>query len=120
MPAIPVVLKNTIRPSNFNIRRGLMGSRLHKSEKETVACNIIIISRENGDGWFEFSFEEYIRRCNSKVSDEMLEEILNRQYSEMEQEILDQFVREDRILDFDGERYSVNETFFRKLAQFIK
>ena len=46
---VPILTKEKVRPSDFNIETHLMGSQLHKSEKETIARNIILLSKWNGD-----------------------------------------------------------------------
>jgi len=39
-----------------------------KTEREIVAANVIIISRENSDKWGPFTWEEYQERCQHGVT----------------------------------------------------
>ena len=95
-----------VKPSDFLTTR-LTGSQLRNDEKEVVAGNIIIFFQRNGDSWFDFSFEEYCAFCG------------NTAVTRAEKSILDLFVT-TRLLDFRAGKYSVNEKFIRKLADFIK
>lgn len=101
------ILKSVVRPSDFN-NHGLIGSNLRNSEKETLAGNIITISKMNDDNWLEFTFEDYKRFCAPRTNFRGEEAVLNA------------LVKDDGILDKVGEKYSVNENFFRVLAKFIK
>jgi hypothetical protein len=103
-----IILKETVKPSDFIINGDLMGSMLRKSEKETIARNIIVISLKNGDGWFDFTFADYKAHCAPRT------------YFSGEESYLNELVAENKILDKNGDVYSVNENFFRVLAQFIK
>lgn len=49
------MIKELVKPSAINIKGGLGGSNLKKSEKETITCNIIVICRKSGDTWLEFT-----------------------------------------------------------------
>ncbi len=101
-------LKDQVKPSGFNIKSHLIGSNLNKSEKETVARNVIVISLRNGDAWFDFTFEDYMDACGRDRSFAGEEACLN------------DLVHEDGVLTKTGNVYSVNEKFFRTLAKFIK
>ncbi|MDO8594223.1 MAG: hypothetical protein Q7R93_01770 [bacterium] len=99
--------KNAVKPSDFNLRGGLCGSNFRKSEKETVACNIIWDAKKKGDRWNDFTFAQY---C----------ELRTRGTANADEGVLEEFVTEDEVLDKKDDAYSVNENFFRVLAQFIK
>jgi len=62
-----VAFHDVVKPSFFNLRGQLRGSRLQKYELEIVAYSIIFFSRENGDRWFLFTFEDYERFCGGRV-----------------------------------------------------
>jgi len=99
--------KEQIKPSDFNVASGLMGSELANMEKEIVARNIIVISEKNGDQWCDFTFEDYKTHCAPRTS------------FSGEEEILDDLVK-DGVINRKRGVYSVNERFFRTLAKFIK
>ncbi len=100
MPSLQAIVK----PSDFTTR--LMDSKFQNREREVIAGNIIIISKQNNDAWFPFTFEDYRQRCGHKVT-------------ESERTILDGFVAEG-YLDFKDDHYSVNEKFIRTLAEYLK
>lgn len=100
--------KDKIKPSDFEISGLFIGSHLQKSEKETVALNIVIIALENGDAWSDFTFEDYKNGCAPRTT------------FAGEKEMLRTLAHEDKILDEHAGVYSVNEMFFRTLAEFIK
>ena len=93
-----------IEPKDIDISTRLRGSDFNKCEKETIAYNIILISKWKGD-WFGFDWEDYKERCEHNVSDG-------------EKVFLDRFV-EEGILEFDGE-YHITIEFIKKLGKFIK
>jgi len=95
-----------VNPSEIDIRGGLVGSALGNSEKETIACNIIFICEENGDNWFNFSWQDYRQHCVHNVTDD-------------ERIVLDEFVR-DKLLSFDDGLYKVEDAFIAKLWEFVK
>lgn len=72
---------------------------------ELIARNIVVISVENGDSWDAFSFDEYIKRCKHKVTEE-------------ERRILNALVRWGALTETEG-RYAVTDKFFTALAEFI-
>ena len=93
------------KPSDIDISSRLCGSDFNKSELETIASNIIIISKGAGDKWAEFSWEEYKKLCNHQVTDEeglVLLEMVERGY-----------------LDFEEGRFSVNLRFLRIISAFL-
>ncbi|TRZ77590.1 hypothetical protein D4R87_02450 [bacterium] len=95
-----------VRPSEIDTKNDLMGSEFEKSEKETIARNIIIISRQNNNQWFSFSWEDYCNRCSHSPT--------GSEYS-----ILNEFVREG-LLDFINDKYNVKDAFIAKLWKFVK
>lgn len=94
-----------VRPNDIDISGGLVGSRLGKSELETIARNIIVLSRENDNKWLSFTFEKYESLCNRKVT-------------ASERWVLDDFVT-DGLLECNNGVYSVLDTFVGMLAEFI-
>jgi hypothetical protein len=105
---MPVSLKGQPKPSDFNIRSHLVGSPLNKCEKEIVARNIIVISLQNNDTWFDFTFDDYKAHCAPRID------------FNGEEACLDALAQENGILDKKGTIYSVNAKFFKVLAKFIK
>lgn len=97
--------KEQVKPKDINISNGLVGSELKKSEKETIACNIIVISRKNNNDWLEFTFDEYSNLCQHKVT-------------ESERHVLDEFVS-DGLLTCDNGKYIVQDAFIAKLWSFV-
>ena len=95
-----------IKPSDIDLKGGLMGSEFCKCEKEVIARNIILIAKNNGDTWFPFTWEEYCAKCTHTPS---LEEC----------RILNGFVSDGFLAMKEG-RYSVLPTFIQKLGKFIK
>lgn len=102
-----IQLKGIVKPTDFKVWGGFLGSNLQNREKETVVRNIVIISRENDNRWFDFTFARYKLCCAPRTD------------FGGEEAILDALVSEDKILDKNGDTYSVNERFFRALATFI-
>jgi len=54
-----------ITPNRIDVSRPFVGSSLQKSEKETIARNIVVISQiiaeaKDSDSWHPFSLAEYI------------------------------------------------------------
>jgi|SRR5579872_1080554 len=99
-----IYFKTLVKPSDM--QTGLLGSNFQKREKELIAGDIIVISQKNGDTWFDFSFDDYRKYCGHIVT-------------EKEHSVLNALAMDDEVLDLKGERYSVNENFFRTLAKFI-
>ena len=96
----------TVKPSDFDTKDHFWDSPLKKCELEIVARNVIIISEKMLDLWLPFSWGDYTGRCSHEVS-----------YNELY--ILKDFVQRG-ILDFDGEKFSVNDNFIGTLKQFLK
>ncbi len=96
-----------VPPSKINIDNGLVGSDLGKSEKETIARNVIVMCRQMGDSWATFSVHDYIAACTHDVTPG---EIV----------FLDRFVK-DKLLGYDeeSERYWVLDAFIAKLWKFV-
>jgi hypothetical protein len=94
-----------VKPSEIKISSGLCGSQLGKSEKETIACNIIVINKKNGDEWRPFSWDDYCAGCSHEVTDS-------------EKAVLDQFVK-DGLLALEDDKYSVNDAFVAALWKFV-
>jgi len=108
-------MRINVRPSDIDISNGLCGSDLGNSEKETIACNVISISQQQGDGWFSFTWDTYVAACSHEVT-------------MGERDILDAFV-EEGLLSFStppgrhrclSDRYSVQDAFIAKLWKFVK
>lgn len=98
-------MEQTVRPSEINISNRLVGSRLGKSEYETVACSIVILSRRRDDSWFSFTWEDYRLHCDHKVTNG-------------ERAILDAFV-EDGLLKCNNGIYSAQDAFICTLRDYI-
>jgi len=83
-----------------------MGSALSKSERETIASNIIVLSQWSNNTWIDFTWEEYEKLCKHNVT-------------AAEKGILDDFVNLG-YLSKQGEKYRVENFFIFKLCGFIK
>jgi hypothetical protein len=57
-----------LKPSEVDISNGLCGSDFGDSDMETIARNIVILSKKSNDQWTPFSFEQYALGCTHKVS----------------------------------------------------
>ncbi len=99
------MIKEQVKPNDIDISRGLGGSLLQKSEKETIACNIIVIGRKSGDNWPEFSWEQYVNLCEHEVTG-------------AEHAVLDQLVKED-LLSCEGSVYRIRDKFIAILWDFV-
>lgn len=99
------MIKKQVKPKDVNISDGLRGSKLGKSEKETIACNVIFISRGNDNEWLEFTFEEYKSRCKHNVT-------------ESEKSVLNELVS-DGLLSYDDGKYVIQDAFITKLRSFV-
>jgi len=99
------MIKEQVKPKDIDISNGLCGSELGKSEKETIACNIIVISRKNDNDWLEFTFDEYKARCRHKAT-------------ESERDVLNELVKES-LLVCDNDKYAVQDAFIAKLWKFV-
>ena len=97
-------LLENVKPDNFNLKRGFMDS-LGKHELEVVARNVVVISANNGNSWFPFTFAKYKELCQRECTGEeaCLEELARR-----------------KLLTKKRNQFSVNENFIRELAKFIK
>lgn len=98
-------LKKTIKPRNFDISRGLIGSLLMNSEKETVARNIIVLSLANNNEWLDFSWKNYQEKSNHHPSGEELN-------------ILKSFVKEG-LMNFEDNKFIICDDFIVKLWKFV-
>ena len=96
-----------IKPSDINASSLFIGSGFRNSESETVARNIVIISRQTVNHWFPFTFEDYKRLSAPKKNFQGEEACLNGLVSQ-------------EFLDKNGDSYSVNEKFLIALKMFIK
>lgn len=94
-----------VPPTAIDISTDLIGSPLKKSEAETIACNIIVLSRWHG-GWFSFSWEEYQQLCKHDVT-------------LSEKTYLDQFISQG-MLSFVNGKYTPTDKFIQTLKQFVK
>jgi len=98
------VIKEQVKPKDIDISKGLTGA-LQKSEKETVARNIILIARKVND-WKNFTFSEYQELCSHRVTGR-------------ERGVLNELVS-DGLLDCNKGVYSVKDAFIAKLWKFVK
>lgn len=99
----------SVNPSEIDISNELCGSALGRSEKETIACNIIAICRGQGKNhWIGFSWDGYCQLCSHEVTNE-------------EKAVLDEFVK-NGLLSFDDEEgfYKVEDAFIARLWEFVK
>jgi hypothetical protein len=101
---MPVDLLSQIPPTAINIKGGLVGSLLGRGKVETIACNIIVISRGQ-NGWFAFSWEDYKRLCRHAVTIE-------------ERAILDELVSEGLLSLVEG-KYFPTSKFIARLWDFV-
>lgn len=97
--------KDNIKPNDFKVGDHLWNSPFQNSEKETIARNIILISKWNGNNWLDFTWDEYQKMCKHNVTIS-------------EKGVLDGFVSQGLLACKNGV-YSVEESFIRTLAQFI-
>ena len=99
------MIKEQVKPKDIDISNGLCGSELGKSEKETIACNVVTISRKNDNDWLEFTFDEYKTRCSHKVT-------------ESERGVLNELVNEG-LLTCNNDKYAIQDAFIAKLWEFV-
>lgn len=64
-------------PEDIDISIGLCGSKLNHSEFETIATNLVIISRRNGEWLKNFTIEQYKKACEHNVTVAEISEINN-------------------------------------------
>ena len=103
----PDASTETVKPSMLDRSNGFVGSSLRKSEAETIAANVVTISKfKFDDEWKPFTWEEYKEACSHKVT-------------ESEKGYLDQFVEND-LMVLDGGKYVVRNAFIIALRGFIK
>ncbi len=57
------------KPSQIETGKDFFNSVWQHSETETVAMNIVIISKWHNDEWEAFTWEQYKARCAHKVTD---------------------------------------------------
>jgi len=94
-----------VKPSNIDISNYFFSTPFRRIEKETVARNIVIISKNNGDQWISFSFDEYSDLSEHEVTME-------------EQGCLNGMAR-DGFLSFDGEKYNIESSFIEAISEYI-
>ena len=95
----------SVKPADIDIKGELMGSPFGNSEMETIARNVILISRWHL-GWFSFSWEDYKRLCKHHVTDS-------------EKDVLDELVNWG-VLEFDGKKYNPTDKLIETLEEFVK
>jgi hypothetical protein len=95
-----------VKPSEFDISQGLCGSSLRKSEKETIARNIILNSERRGDKWMPFTWRDYSELCQHEVSRD-------------EKDILDGFVADGLLVLDETGYYVVADAFLAALWKFV-
>ena len=78
----------------------------NNSERETIAGNIVFISKENGDKWLEFSWEDYNRMCHHEVTGGELRYL--------------DILKEEGYLSGDEDTYKPTEKFIRAILLYIK
>jgi hypothetical protein len=101
------------KPSDINVSSGLIGSQLGKKEFEAAAVAIIRLAQKK-DKWRPFTLGAYLHH-RFGTSQKNWEE----QEVAKERQILDQLVAME-ILDQDKDaNYTVSETFFGSLKDFI-
>ncbi|HYV33347.1 MAG TPA: hypothetical protein VE973_00665 [Candidatus Limnocylindria bacterium] len=105
MPKKEGMIKALIKPKDFDLRNGFGGSLLGKSEKETIACNIVVIGCKAGD-WTPFTWEEYQLNCNHSVTNS-------------EQSYLDGFVA-NGLMKKQNDEYSITDEFIVLLWKFVR
>lgn len=97
--------KINILPSNIR-SGGFFASEWQNSERETIAANIVFISRVNGDKWFRFSWEDYKRMCKHDVTDS--------EHTYLE------YLKDERYLEGTRDRYKPTEKFILALMKYLK
>lgn len=101
------------KPSDIDISSGLIGSRLGKKQFEDAAVAIIQLAQKKNK-WRPFTLIAYLHyRFNTSQKNWEDREVAK------EQQILDQLVAME-ILDQDKDaNYTVSETFFGSIEEFI-
>lgn len=94
-----------ISPNDFDISGDFFSTEFQNCERETIARNIVFISRPF-DKFTPFTWEEYKERCEHKVTD-------------AEKSFLNKLVRE-KYLDFNDNKYYVKPAFVRAISKYIK
>lgn len=89
-----------MKPSEIN-HNNVIGI-LNDWPKEVVIRNIIIISKQNNDEWFSFTWEEWLDAVTYEPNWE-------------EKAVMNDLV-EAGLLSLDNEKYSVTENLINKLA----
>ena len=66
------MLTTDFKPSD--VKKSMYGSPWKKSEYETIAMNLVTMSRHgHNDQWQDFSWEDYKRFCRHRVIEQELE-----------------------------------------------
>ncbi len=101
-----VKLIENIKPSDINTKSWFMGTSWNKSECETIARNIVIISKSHNDDWEPFTWQDYKDRVShdAKYGEEVY---------------LDRFAS-CGDLEKEGDSYTVTNQFIGRLAEYIK
>ena len=100
-----MALKETVKPRNINIASELMGSTLRSGKKETIASNIIVLSRANNNEWLEFTWGEYREKCRHNPTVHELKILLE--------------FAEDGLLKCENDTFTVRDGFIAKLWDFV-
>jgi hypothetical protein len=96
-------MPDQIKPSE--VKKPLMGTPWQNSERETVATNILKLSRfKNGDSWKPFSWADYVSFCSHEPIRE-------------ERDILDEFA-EEGYLKKDSDTYSFTKKIIDIYVQY--
>jgi hypothetical protein len=91
----------------------LWDSSFQNSEKETVAGNIITLSKRNDDQWVSFTWERYCELCIAGSAG-------SHHPTWRENDVLDSFVRERVLAKASDGTYSVTDLFITTLFAFTK
>ncbi len=98
--------KQGFRPSDIDVDNRLIGSGFGKSEKETIARNIILMGVKTDDSWVPFTWTEYKSACTHDVTNDELE-------------VLDQLVEKGFLSKF-AIHYEVADHFIWACKNFVK
>lgn len=93
------------KPNEVNIKTGLFGSEFNRREFETIALNIILISKNSGNQWIDFSKKDYQEMCTHNVTP-------------FELILLDEMV-DKGFLDYKNEKYYINLKFLGIISEFV-
>ena len=99
-------LVSSVGPKDLDISGQFVGSLLKNSEKETVARNIVILSRRNDNEWLTFAFDDYIKRCA-------------RGPCVGEEGVMNALVKDGVLSCADG-KYSITDDFIASLWEFVE